>query len=221
MNPLRRRAMIASAMSWVWPIRPTGRRAAIAAKVAGAASPATSCQIGVSTQPGDTTLTRIGASSTASAAASEASAPLSAASNDARGPGRYAAMPEVNTIEPPGSSSGAPCLASSSGPSNLESTADRGGVHVVLGDRLVGAADVGGGGDDVADLAGGSEEPLDVLFATDVHGNGSDAELATYGVELVDRAAGDRDLVALVHEFGGQGAAHAGAAADDDYMLLH
>ena len=125
MKPLRSRAMIASAMSLVRPIRPTGRRAAIAASVSAVASPATCCQIGVSTQPGETTLTRSGASSIASAAASDASAPLSAASNDARGPGRYAAIPDVNTIEPPGSSIDAPCLASSNGPRSLESTADR------------------------------------------------------------------------------------------------
>jgi hypothetical protein len=71
--------MIAAAMSVVRPIRPTGRRRAIAAKVSAAASPATDCQIGV----------------------------------------------DVNTIEPLGASLGAPCLASKSGPSSLDSIADR------------------------------------------------------------------------------------------------
>ncbi|EEF26290.1 conserved hypothetical protein, partial [Ricinus communis] len=64
-----------SAISPGRPMRPTGSFCAIASSRAGASSPATCCQIGVSTQPGDTTLTRMGASSTASAYASDASAP--------------------------------------------------------------------------------------------------------------------------------------------------
>lgn len=77
-----------SAMSSGWPIRPTGSRSAISASVSSFLSPATCAQIEVSTQPGDTALTRIGASSTASARTSPSSAALTAATTEPRGAGR-------------------------------------------------------------------------------------------------------------------------------------
>jgi hypothetical protein len=69
---------IASAISPGCPTRPTGSRSAIALSVSSFWSPATKLQIGVSTQPGETTLTRIGASSMASARTSPSSAALTA-----------------------------------------------------------------------------------------------------------------------------------------------
>ncbi|TDO54265.1 hypothetical protein EV643_10146 [Kribbella sp. VKM Ac-2527] len=86
MNPLRSKAMIASAMSFVRPIRPTGRRRAVAD-------------------------------------ANDVGAPLSAASNEPFGPGRYAAIPDLNTIDPPSAGTSAECLASGSGPISVDSTA--------------------------------------------------------------------------------------------------
>ena len=96
-----------------------------------------------------------------------------------------------------------------------------GRVDVVLADRLVGAADIRGGRDDVVHLAGGGEEPFDVPLDSDVHGNGVYAELPAYRVELLGGAAGDRDLAALGNELGGESEAHTGAAADDHYVFLH
>jgi hypothetical protein len=68
MKSMRSKAMIAAAMSAVRLILPTGRRRAIAARVSLVASAATDCQLGVSSQPDETTLTR-GASSTVGTAA--------------------------------------------------------------------------------------------------------------------------------------------------------
>ncbi|OBQ95733.1 hypothetical protein A9K66_25465 [Mesorhizobium sp. AA23] len=87
-KPLPIRKRIASAMSSGRPTRPAGRRFAIAASVSSFASPATNCQIGVSTQPGETALTRIGASSMAKARTSPSSPALTAATTEPRAAGR-------------------------------------------------------------------------------------------------------------------------------------
>ena len=52
-----------------------------------------------------------------------------------------------------------------------------------------------------------------------VHGDGLYAELAADGGESVGGASGDGDFAALGNKFRGEGAAHSGAAADDDYMF--
>ena len=50
-RPLRWPCKIASAMSFCWPTRPTGERSAISQSISVLRSPATKCQIGVSTSP--------------------------------------------------------------------------------------------------------------------------------------------------------------------------
>ncbi len=70
----------------------------------------------VSTQPGETTFTRIGASSSDSARASAPSAPFTAATTDPLAPGRSDAIPAVNVSDPPGPERGAPCFARSNAP---------------------------------------------------------------------------------------------------------
>lgn len=70
---------MASAMSSPSPTRPTGSRSAIAASSVSLSAPATSFQMGVRTQPGETALTRRGASSTAMARTMPSSAALMAA----------------------------------------------------------------------------------------------------------------------------------------------
>jgi hypothetical protein len=90
MNPLRSKAMIVSAMSFVRPIRPTGRRRT-------------------------------------AVDANDAGVPLSATSNESLGSGRYAAIPDVNTIDPPSASTGWECPAGN-GAIGFDSTAARAGA---------------------------------------------------------------------------------------------
>jgi hypothetical protein len=89
MNPLRSKAMIASAMSFVRPIRSTGKRRATA---------------------------------------NDAGVSLGAASNEQFGPGRNAAIPDVNPIDPASPSIGAERLVGSSGAIGFDATATRAGA---------------------------------------------------------------------------------------------
>ncbi len=79
---------MASAMSSGCPTRPTGSRFAMALSVSSFLSPATNVQMGVSTQPGETAFTRIGANSIASARTNPSRPALTAATTDPRADGR-------------------------------------------------------------------------------------------------------------------------------------
>ncbi|KAG1247064.1 hypothetical protein G6F68_014366 [Rhizopus microsporus] len=79
---------MASAISSPVPTLPTGSCSAIDAKSGSLSAPATSFQIGVRTQPGDTALIRNGASSTAIARTTPSSAALISATATPLGLGR-------------------------------------------------------------------------------------------------------------------------------------
>jgi hypothetical protein len=83
------------------PIRPTGSDPATDSNSPSRCSSPNSRHSSVRTTPGATTLTRSGASSSASARVSDSIAPHSAAATEVPGSGLRPAVPVVRTTEPP------------------------------------------------------------------------------------------------------------------------
>src|SRR6267142_2546424 len=93
------RLRIWRAMSSPTPTRPTGRAAAVLASISRRASSGIAARIGVSMIPGETALTRTGASSSASARASDSSAPLAALTIAEFGRGRTLRKPDTSVSD--------------------------------------------------------------------------------------------------------------------------
>jgi len=89
-------------MSLASPTRPTGSAAPTCWYIALRSASLRLSQSAVLTTPGETALTRVGASSTASARVSDTIAPQMLAAIVQPLSGRAPAMPVVSTIEPPG-----------------------------------------------------------------------------------------------------------------------
>jgi len=93
---------ICCAMSSAPPTRPTGSDAAVFASISFRAASGIAARIGVSMTPGDTAFTRTGASSSASARASDSSAPFAALMIAEFGRGRTLRNPVTSVSDPPG-----------------------------------------------------------------------------------------------------------------------
>jgi len=147
----------------------------------------------VSITPGDTAFTRTGASSSASARASDSSAPLAALTIAEFGRGRTLRKPVTSVSEPPGRMSAS--RATRQAPQNLPSIVARtSSIATVLNGPV---RKLRGRQHDVIDGAGAAKQLGDALVAGHIRGNGRHLQPLGDGIKFCGTARGDDDVGAL------------------------
>ena len=179
------------------------------------ASSGIAARIGVSMMPGETALTRTGASSSASARASDSSAPLAALTIAEFGRGRTLRKPETSVSDPPGRIS----ARSRDAPGAPELALHR-GAHVVHRHRLERTgAQLRRRDHDMIDRAAGAEQICHAVIAGDIGGDRDRVELFRDRIEALDVARRDDDVGAFaLGHFRGRKTNAGGATDHHDFL---
>ncbi len=151
--------------------------------------------------PGDTQLTRTGASSSARLRASDSIAPLAAPTMAEFGRGRMLRNPETSVSDPPGRMS-----AARAHPPGAPELALHGRAHIVHRNGLERAGlELCRGNDDMIDRTAAAKKFDDAVIAGDIGRDGEGVQPGCDRVQPVDIAGGNDDLGPFpLGEFGGR-----------------